>query len=126
MNAIPHGVWLFHDRNIFDDRRIWLEQDDGAWDQTPFNRAIGLKRNGLGHLDYRGTLSELKGSAPSLPRVLGNLYGRQFMTMRPITATSLDHARAIAVLAAPHLWLRSVRGIAKLVAIASIRVDDKP
>ncbi|WP_449465473.1 hypothetical protein [Stenotrophomonas humi] len=126
MKAILHGVWLFRDRPIFDDRRVWLEQSNGAWAQTPFNRAVGLKQDEFGCLIYRGMLAELKGPAQSISQVMARFYGHQLMSVRSVSAVPLDRAKGVAVLSAPRLRLRSVPGIAKLVAIVGIRADDEP
>ena len=126
MKAIPHSVWLFRDRPIFDDRRIWLEQSNGSWAQTPFNRAVGLKQDEFGCLNYRGMLAELKGPAQSISQVLARFYAHQIMSIRSVSAVPLDRAKGIAVLSAPGLRLRSVPGIAKLVAIVGIQADDQP
>jgi hypothetical protein len=130
MTTVRHGVWLLSRAKPLSDSRYWRKDEYGSPLPTPFSRALGI-RAGQDGLCFRGVFGELSHTRPLASGLLRGLFGDSLAGVRMmlpsgVVASRLRTASAFAVLAAPGLRLRTVSGLADLVAIALVRPQDEP
>lgn len=125
--TVQYGVWLLSGVRPLSNARYWREDSDGSSLPTPFSRAIGI-RLGDYSLSFSGVIGEMRRDHRSLPLLLTGIFGRSFVSARPLDTPEalsrhLQLATGFAVISAPGLRLRTVPGLARLVATARIKLE---
>lgn len=127
MTTLRYGVWLLTGDRPLSSARYWREDADGLSQPTPFSRALGI-RSTDSDLSFSGVFSELGRGHRSLPLLLKGMFGRSFVSTQPLVTREvlsrrLRAATGFAVIAAPGLRLRTLPGLARLVATAQIKAE---